>query len=108
MAGQKSRVRHVYQAIPLHSRSWKLKRLPGLTADGGVHRQRDSHIHRIAHRIADDGVRAMDTPTEALAPGSGKDLILLRIVKVFNIEPRLLFSKRRGRHRAFAISLEWS
>ena len=48
----------------------------------------------------------MHAPTKTIAGGSGKHLILLRIIEILDVEPALFLAKRRLRQRALAIGLE--
>jgi hypothetical protein len=84
----------------------KDERPPGLAADGGVDRQRGAHVHGVADRVADDGVRPVHAPAIAVALGGGEHLVLLRVVEILEVEPRLLLAERCRRQLAFAIGLE--
>ena len=61
-------------------------------ADTGVNGQGRAHIHRVADGITDDGVRAMDAPSETVSCRR-EDLVLLRVVEILNVEPWLLLTK---------------
>ena len=49
----------------------------------------------VADGLADDRVRAMDAPGEAIAVGRGIDLVFLGIIEVLDVQPRLLLAQRR-------------
>ena len=92
--------------MPLCRRARKDHRPSGLLAQRCVYSQRHTHVHRVAERVADDGVRPMHAPSEAVALSRRKDLVFLRIVKVLDIQAALLFSKGRLRQLTLAVALE--
>ena len=92
----------------MHRGAWKGKRSPGFPADRGVNRQCHAHVHGVADGIADDRVRAMDAPAEAVSLRRGKHFIFLRVVEILDVEPRLILAKRRRGQLALAIGLERS
>ena len=68
---------------------------PGLPADRGVDGERDAHVHGVAERVADQGVRPVHAPAEAPARRGREDLVLLGVVEVLDRQPRLLLAERR-------------
>jgi hypothetical protein len=50
----------------------------------------------------------VDAPGEAVTLRRGENLVFLRVIEIFDIEPRLLLAKRRRGQRSFAIGLERS
>src|SRR5262245_41180126 len=106
MTSEQARIRHVCQTAPLDGRAGKQERTPSLATDRCVGRQRHSHVHGVAERVADDRMRAMHAPPESIPRGGSKNLILLRIIEILDVKSRLVLAKRRRRQRTFSISLE--
>jgi hypothetical protein len=48
----------------------------------------------------------MHAPGETIALGGGEDFVFLRVIKILNLEPPLLFAERRVGEVAFAVGLE--
>ena len=82
LLGEQAGVGHVRDAVPLRLRTGEDERLVPLAADRGLHRQRLAHVHRVADGVADDRVRPVDAPGEAVARGGGEELVLLGVVEV--------------------------
>src|ERR1700679_41745 len=108
MPSEEGGARHVGEAIPLRCRSGEEEWLACFAADGGVGGEGDSHVHGVAECVADDGVGAMDAPTEVVSGGGGEDLVLLGVVEVFDVEAGLFFAEWGGGELAFAVGLEWA
>ena len=106
MVGEQAGVGHVGQARPLRFGAGKAERTAGFAADGGVGGECDAHVHRIADGIADDGVRAVDGPAEAVAVGGGEDFVFLGVIEVLDVEPALFLAEGRGRELALSIRFE--
>src|ERR1700740_849520 len=106
MPCKKPCIGHVCETVPLHCGAWKLERTSRVAADGGIHGECDTHVHRVADRVANDRVRTMHAPSEAIAFSSGEHLIFLCVIEIFYIETRLLFAKGRCRQLTFAICLK--
>ena len=68
---------------------------PGLLADRGEDGERDAHVHGVAERVADQGVRPVHAPAEAPARRGREHLVLLDVVEVLDRQPRLLLAERR-------------
>ncbi len=105
---QLSGIGHVGQPVPLREGAGELERAPGVAAQGGMHGQRGAHVHGIAHRCADHGMRAMHAPVEAIAGGGGKHLVFLCVVEVVHGQARLFFTEGRLRQVALRVRLERS
>jgi hypothetical protein len=73
-----------------------------------AHGQRQSHVHGIAQRIADDGVRAVHAPRQAVLRGRCKQPVFLSIVEILDGLAALLFAERRHGHGALAVGVEGS
>ena len=76
------RVRDIGQCVPLLMRTRKDERLTALAIQRGIYSERLAHVHRVARRVADDGVGAMHRPCEAIGGSCAKQRILLRVVEV--------------------------
>ncbi len=79
---------------------------PLLATDGGLRGQRLAHVHRVAEGVADDRVRPVHAPGEAVALGGREQLVLLRVVEVRVRQPVLVLVERRVRQVALAVRLE--
>jgi len=62
VTGEKTRVGHVGEAVPLGCGAGEEEGAAGFAADGGVGGEGDAHVHGVAEGVADDGVGAMDAP----------------------------------------------
>ena len=70
---------------------------PGLATDRRVDGERHAHVHRVAERPADQRVRPVHRPGEAVALGSGEEHVLLHVVEVLVGQARLILRERRVR-----------
>jgi hypothetical protein len=64
-----------------------------------------AHVHGVADGLADDGVRAMDAPAEAVALRRGEQRVHLRVVEVLDVEPLLLSIRQISRPRTSSRSI---
>ena len=64
-----------------------------------VDRERHAHVHGVAERPADHGVRAVHRPGEAVALRRREQDVLLHVVEVLVRQARLLLGERRVRLR---------
>ena len=103
-----ARVRHVGQTMPLRGRTRKDEGRAAGLAQIRVHGQGQTHVHGIAQRIADDGVRAVHAPRKAVLGGRREQAVFLLIVKILDVLAALLFAERRHRHCSLAIRIERS
>ena len=103
-----ARVRHVGQTMPLRGRTGKDEGCAAGLAQIRVHGQGQTHVHGIAQRIADDGVRAVHAPRKTVLSGRFKQAVFLCIVKILHGLAALLFAERRHRHCSLAIRIERS
>ncbi|GEM_PF-3679084 len=106
LLGQQASIGHVRHAVPLLRGSWEDKGPAFFPAQGGVHCQRLAHIHGIAQRIADNGMRTMHAPAIAILLGSREKRILLGIVEVLHRLSTLLFTERGHRYGTFAVGFK--
>ena len=67
---------------------------------------RRHHVHRVAGGEAEDRVRAVDAPGEAVALGGGEELVLLGVVEVRGGQPRLVLVEGGVGHLADGVRLE--
>ena len=88
-------------------RARKNERLTALSIQRCIHCKGLAHIHRVARRVADDGVRAMHRPREAMGGSFAKQHILLGVVEVQSWQSRLVFAEGRFRH-GLAVGLKWA
>ena len=72
MAREEAGVGHVGEAVPLRRRAGEEEGPTGLAADGRVGGEGDAHVHRVAERVADDGVGAMNAPGKAARLAAAK------------------------------------
>ncbi len=105
MLGQQSGVGQVRDAVVLLRGAGEDERRPGLAAQRAVDRQGDTHVHQVAQRPADHGVRAVHRPAEAAALGRVEEQVLLGVVEVLTRQPLLLLAERRL-HRRARVRLE--
>src|SRR6187402_2545165 len=72
----------VGEGVPLQMRTWEDEGLTRLAAKGGVDRERGAHIHRIATRVSDDRVGAVDVPCGVALRCFLEDDVFLGVVEV--------------------------
>jgi hypothetical protein len=63
-------------------RARKDERLIALATQRRAHRERLAHIHRVAGRVTEHGVRTMHRPREATGGSFAKQHVFLRVVEV--------------------------
>ncbi len=100
------RIGHVGDPFPLRLRARENKRLIVDLAQRGVNRQRLAHVHGVAQRKTDDGVRTVHAPAEMILFRRGEKFIFLGIVEVVDRLTALLLTERRHRHVALAVGVE--
>ncbi|MNS99202.1 hypothetical protein D3C72_1335990 [compost metagenome] len=94
--------------MPLRGRTGKDEGLAAGLAQIRIHGQGQAHVHGIAQRVADDGVRAVHAPRKTIPRGRVEQPVFLLIVKILDRLPALLFAERRDGHAALAIGVERS
>ena len=82
VVGQQARVRDVGDRLPLLARAREAEPAAGLAADRRVDGERHAHVHRVAERPADQGVRPVHGPREPVALRGGEEDVLLHVVEV--------------------------
>ena len=105
MPGQQPGVGDVGRPVVLLGRPREDERPPRLLGDGAVGGERDAHVHGVAQRVADDGVRPVHRPAEAVLVGRGEEEVLLVVVEVLVVQARLALAERRLR-RVLRVGLE--
>ena len=82
---------------------------PSLLADRSIGGERRAHVHRVADRLANDRMRPVHAPGEAVAPRGGVHFVFLVVVEVRDVETRLLLAHRgRRKEPASRVGLERS
>ena len=95
VVGQQARVGHVGDRFPLLPRAGEPERTSRFPADRGVDGEGHSHVHDVPERPADQRVRPVHRPREAVALGRLEEDVLLHVVEVLVREARLLLGERR-------------
>src|ERR1700747_2391761 len=93
MRGKQFCVRNVGERVPFKFRAGKDEGLACFPADAAVDAERDAHIHGVAERVADDTVRAVNTPAESAPLGRLVEEVFLRVVEVETRQTGRVFAK---------------
>src|ERR1700743_689935 len=94
---EQPRVGHIGETFPLRRGAGEDERLARLLAQRGIDGEGLAHITRIAEREADDRMRAMPAPAEAILFRGFEYAVFLLVVEVIDRLPALFFTEWRER-----------
>ena len=109
---QKPCIGHIGKTTPLSLGPRPAKRPPCVSADRRIDRESGPEIHGVTDSLADDSMRAMDAPGEAVTLGGGIYLVLLSINRNSRWEGAAALhvkaSEEAGMSRLMLKSAKWA